>query len=159
MVFLCSPLAQIQYIRSKYVTRRDANNWFSINKQIANNTAHGQSKTRSYDIRIASLHSWRFCLASAQMSANERWSYESSRGLQAASQQEKKNHCYCCSRWLRLVLRAASTLSPTKQPATKLWVHVALISVGVTGSRRLPVTLKSDKNLISPISITTKTKV
>ena len=159
MVFLCSPRAQILYIRGKNLTRRDANNWFTINKQTANNTGNGQSKTRSYDLRIASLRSWRFCLASAQMSANERWSYESSRGLQAARPQEKKNHCYCCSRWFRLVLLAASTLSPTKQPATRLWVHVALISVGVTGSRRLPVTLKSDKNLISPISITTKTKV
>ena len=159
MVFLCSPLAQIQYIRSKYVTRRDANNWFSIDKQIANNTAHGQSKTRSYDIRIASLRSWWFCLARAQMSANERWSYESSRGLQAARPQEKKNHCYCCSRWFRLVLLAASTLSPTKQPATRLRVHVALIFEWVTGSRRLPVNPKSDRNLISPVSITTKTKV
>ena len=115
MVFLRSPRAQIQYIRSKNVTLHDANNWFSINKQTVNNTANGQSKTRSYELRIVSLRSWRFCLASAQMSANERWSYESSRGLQAARPQGKKSHCYCCSRWFRLVLLAASTLSPTKQ--------------------------------------------
>ena len=54
----CSPRAQIQYIRSKNVTRHDANNWFSIYKQTASNTANGQSKTRSYDLRIANLRSW-----------------------------------------------------------------------------------------------------
>ena len=58
MVFLRSPRAQIQYIRSKNVTLHDANNWFSINKQTTHKTANGQSKTRSYDLRIASLRSW-----------------------------------------------------------------------------------------------------
>ena len=50
-------------------------------------------------------------------------------------------------------------LCTTKQPATRLWVHVSLIFEWVTGSRRLPVNPKSDRNLISPVSITTKTKV